>query len=81
MKPRLKAAKGKTISISAPNVMGFLRALNPFGGAVWTIKFKCGYCGAKPTVQHDEEDCYHDCPVCGARNILDVTSYYELYEY
>jgi len=72
--------EGRTIDIWAPSAVGFLKAFNPLGGTIWSLKFECGNCGAKPTVQHDEERNYHKCPVCKVVNILEETSYYDLYE-
>lgn len=75
-----KIVKGKTLDIWAPNAVGFLRAFNPFRGTIWSLRFKCGNCGIKSTVQHDEDKEHHKCPVCGAINTLKETSYYDLYE-
>jgi hypothetical protein len=65
--------EGKTLWVDAPSVLGFLSAF--FRGAVWTIKFKCGNCGAEPTVQHDSDKNYHKCPVCKQVNILDIVDH------
>ena len=66
------SVKGKTLSISFPNIFGLIT-----GYRKWTLKFKCGKCGANPTVQHDEVNNYHKFPVCKEINILDKTSYYD----
>lgn len=65
--------KGKTLTISAPNLIGALT-----GYRKWTLTFKCGSCGANSTVQHDEINNYHKCSVCKQINILDKTSWYDL---
>lgn len=65
------SVKGKVKSIDFPNFFG---AFDIFSYRKWTIKFKCGSCGAKSIVQHDEVKNYHKCPVCKTINILDQTS-------
>jgi DNA-directed RNA polymerase subunit RPC12/RpoP len=73
------SVKGKVIDIWAPSAFGFLKAMNPFIGAVWSLKFKCGACEVTSTVQHDEEKKHHKCPVCGAINLLKETNYYDIH--
>lgn len=75
-----KSVEGKTINIWAPSAIGLLKAMASITKTIWSLKFKCGSCGAKPIVQHDEDKNYHKCPVCGTINILEETSYYDLYE-
>lgn len=67
------SVKGKTLSISAPNLWGAFT-----GFRKWTLTFLCGSCGANPTVQHDEVKNYHKCPICKETNILKKTSWYDL---
>lgn len=68
------SVNGKTLSVSAPNFLGFF---NFVAFRIWSLKFKCGSCKSEPIVQHDEVKNYHTCPVCGIINILDKTSYYD----
>ena len=63
--------QGKTLSVEFPAAWA---ALNPFCYRMWSIRFKCGNCGAESTVNHDEVKNYHKCPVCKEINILDKTS-------
>lgn len=63
---------GHTITIAYPSFLGLLH-LNRY----WELTFICGNCGAKPTVQHDEEKNWHKCPVCKEVNILDVVCYWD----
>lgn len=66
------SVKGKTISVNAPSAYGFfIKGLANISSPVWTLKFKCGECGAKPTVQHVQSNNWHKCPVCKTVNILD----------
>lgn len=67
--------KGRTIWIQGPNMLGFLRNFVS-QGTMWELRFECGACGAKSTVQHDDERNWHKCPACGERNILDRYSYF-----
>jgi DNA-directed RNA polymerase subunit RPC12/RpoP len=69
------SVKGKSLSISAPNIFGML---DIFSYRKWSLKFKCGNCQAEPIVQHDEIKNYHKCPICGEINILKETSWYDL---
>lgn len=70
------SVQGRTEWIKAPSLWGFLRSIYP--GRHWTLKFKCGACGAKSIVQHNDDYNFHRCRACKEINILDYYDWYQL---